>query len=176
MNQPFVERRKVAIAPALMTEDEVAKRLNVSVASLRRWRLLGKGPVFIKVGSLVRYRAEDLDSWLATLPQGGSTSRARVGQPHPGPTQAGRASEGRREEEEERRKAASDGGLQTKTQGRNIEVSTSASSSTRASGSRNPLAPPARRWRRNTRSGARRRWSARRRACPQSRKPRASAR
>ena len=107
MNQPFVERRKVAIAPALMTEDEVAKRLNVSVASLRRWRLLGKGPVFIKVGSLVRYRAEDLDSWLAaTLPQGGSTSRARVGQPHPGMGQAGRAaSEGQRKEDkqEERR-------------------------------------------------------------------------
>jgi excisionase family DNA binding protein len=76
MNQTFVERRKVAIIPALMTEEEVAKRLNVSVASLRRWRLLRKGPVFIKVGSLVRYSREDLDSWLAALPKGGNTSRA----------------------------------------------------------------------------------------------------
>jgi Helix-turn-helix domain len=73
MNQPFVERRKMAITPALMTEEEVARRLNVSVASLRRWRLLKKGPVFIKIGPLVRYRPEDLDSWLSALPKGGNS-------------------------------------------------------------------------------------------------------
>jgi DNA-binding transcriptional regulator YiaG len=28
----------------LMTEDDVSKRLNVSVASLRRWRLQKRGP------------------------------------------------------------------------------------------------------------------------------------
>jgi hypothetical protein len=68
----FIERRKV---PAnLMTEDDVAERLNVSVGSLRRWRLLRKGPVFSKIGSLVRYRPEDIDSWLAALPKGGSAS------------------------------------------------------------------------------------------------------
>ncbi|SPE42066.1 hypothetical protein SBA3_4910014 [Candidatus Sulfopaludibacter sp. SbA3] len=62
----------------LITEDEVSKRLNVSVASLRRWRLLGRGPLFIKVGSLVRYRPEDLESWLGALPTGGSASRCRI--------------------------------------------------------------------------------------------------
>jgi hypothetical protein len=72
MNQPFIERRKSAATPAFMTEDEVARRLNVSVASLRRWRLLGKGPAFKKIGPLVRYRSEDLDVWLASLPTGGS--------------------------------------------------------------------------------------------------------
>jgi hypothetical protein len=56
----------------LMTEHEVSKRLNVSVASLRRWRLLGRGPAFLKIGSLVRYRPEDLDRWLTSLPTGGS--------------------------------------------------------------------------------------------------------
>ena len=74
MNQPFVERRKTASAPAFMTEDEVAKRLHVSVATLRRWRLLKKGPVFKKKGALVRYRPEDLDFWLASLPTGGSAA------------------------------------------------------------------------------------------------------
>jgi excisionase family DNA binding protein len=59
----------------LMTEEEVSKRLSVSLASLRRWRLLRKGPVFVKVGSLVRYRPEDLDAWLASLPTGGSVQR-----------------------------------------------------------------------------------------------------
>jgi hypothetical protein len=36
----------------LLTEDEVAKQLNVSVASMRRWRLERRGPHFVKVGSL----------------------------------------------------------------------------------------------------------------------------
>ena len=60
----------------LMTEDQVSKRLNVSVASLRRWRLLNRGPQFVKVGSLVRYQPEELDSWLASLPTGGTASTA----------------------------------------------------------------------------------------------------
>ena len=57
---------------APLTEEEVAEQLHVSVASLRRWRLARRGPQFIKVGSLVRYRPEDLESWLAALPTGGS--------------------------------------------------------------------------------------------------------
>lgn len=55
----------------LMTEQDVSKKLNVSVASLRRWRLRRCGPAFVKVGCLVRYRPEDLDAWLASLPTGG---------------------------------------------------------------------------------------------------------
>ncbi len=63
----------------LLTEEEVAKHLHVSLASLRRWRLEKRGPQFIKVGSLVRYRPEDLESWLASLPTGGSdVRRAKV--------------------------------------------------------------------------------------------------
>jgi hypothetical protein len=56
----------------LMTEHEVSKRLNVSIASLRRWRLLQRGPAFVKVGSLVRYSPEKLEAWLAGLPTGGT--------------------------------------------------------------------------------------------------------
>lgn len=85
VNEAFVERRKIASTQVsnLMTEEQVAIRLNVSLGSLRRWRLLSKGPVFIKIGPLVRYRPEDLDSWLATLPKGGNTSGARVRRTHP---------------------------------------------------------------------------------------------
>jgi len=46
---------------SLMTETEVAKHLNVSRASLRRWRGLKRGPAFKKVGALVRYRPDDLE-------------------------------------------------------------------------------------------------------------------
>jgi len=38
------------IPDSLMTEIEVAKYLNVSVASIRRWRLLQRGPQLLKVG------------------------------------------------------------------------------------------------------------------------------
>jgi len=61
----------------LMTEEEVSKRLNVSVASLWRWRLQSRGPLFIKVGSLVRYRPEDLESWLGVQPTGGGPLAAK---------------------------------------------------------------------------------------------------
>lgn len=55
----------------LFTEKEVAKELQVSLASLRRWRIENRGPRFIKVGSLVRYPQRDLEEWLAALPRGG---------------------------------------------------------------------------------------------------------
>lgn len=58
----------------LLTEEEVALRLHVSLAALRRWRLEKRGPKFIKVSALVRYRPEELDEWLASQPVGGSKS------------------------------------------------------------------------------------------------------
>ena len=64
-----------------LTEKEVAKQIKVSLASLRRWRLLQRGPRFIKVGALVRYRAEDLEQWLETLPAGGATPQRQYRRP-----------------------------------------------------------------------------------------------
>jgi len=62
---------------SLLTELDVAKQLHVSLASLRRWRLLRRGPQFIKVGALVRYRPEDLEEWLAGQPTGGASPERR---------------------------------------------------------------------------------------------------
>ena len=56
----------------LLTEEEVARQLHVSVASLRRCRLECRGPQFIKVGSLVRYRPDEIEVWLAALPTRGA--------------------------------------------------------------------------------------------------------
>ena len=61
-----------------LNEQEVSQRLNISVATLRRWRLEKRGPTFVKVGSHVRYRPEDLDSWVAALPTGGDSARGMV--------------------------------------------------------------------------------------------------
>ncbi len=63
---------------SFLTEQEVSKRLNVSIATLRRWRLEKRGPTFVKVGSLVRYRPEDLDAWVAALPAGGDPNGAAL--------------------------------------------------------------------------------------------------
>jgi len=60
----------------LLTESEVAARLRVSLACLRRWRLEGRGPRFVKVGSRVRYPSEELEGWIETLPAGGTASIA----------------------------------------------------------------------------------------------------
>lgn len=58
----------------LLTEKEVGRLLNVSVASLRRWRLLREGPPYSKLGSLVRYDPASVQQWLASRPVGGTMS------------------------------------------------------------------------------------------------------
>ncbi|MBM3758587.1 MAG: helix-turn-helix domain-containing protein [Acidobacteria bacterium] len=55
----------------LLNEHEVAEMLGVSVATIRRWRLLKQGPRYLKVGALCRYRVEDIAEWLESLPSGG---------------------------------------------------------------------------------------------------------
>lgn len=55
----------------LLNEHDVARITGLSVASVRRWRLLKQGPKYIKLGSAVRYRIEDIRAWLGTRPGGG---------------------------------------------------------------------------------------------------------
>jgi predicted DNA-binding transcriptional regulator AlpA len=59
----------------LLNEHDVARITALSVASVRRWRLLGIGPKYIKIGAAVRYRAEDLRTWLETRPSGGEQGK-----------------------------------------------------------------------------------------------------
>jgi excisionase family DNA binding protein len=64
----------------LLTESQVAETLRVSVATIRRWRCLGQGPRFFKVGTLVRYSLEDVHTWLASRPTGGEHRREMAGE------------------------------------------------------------------------------------------------
>lgn len=48
----------------MLNEIEVSKLLGVEVTWLRRKRLVGDGPPFIKMGKYVRYRQSDLDEWI----------------------------------------------------------------------------------------------------------------
>jgi predicted DNA-binding transcriptional regulator AlpA len=55
----------------LMTEHDVARVTGLSVASVRRWRLLRQGPKYLKIGAAVRYKPEDISAWLESRPCGG---------------------------------------------------------------------------------------------------------
>ena len=54
-----------------LNERQVAGALGVSVATVRRWRLFRAGPRYIKIGSSVRYKPDDVTGWLDTRPVGG---------------------------------------------------------------------------------------------------------
>jgi predicted DNA-binding transcriptional regulator AlpA len=60
----------------LLSERDVARVTGLSVATIRRWRLLNRGPAYKKLGSAVRYRPEDVARWLATRPTGGEETES----------------------------------------------------------------------------------------------------
>ena len=57
---------KPLIAPSteLLTERDVAHIAKLSVAAIRRRRLLRQEPRYLKLNSSVRYRMEDIVRWL----------------------------------------------------------------------------------------------------------------
>ena len=51
----------------LWTVEDVAYYLGVPVQTVYWWRSAGKGPPGRRVGKRVRYRAEDVKEWFASL-------------------------------------------------------------------------------------------------------------
>ena len=49
---------------ALLTLEEAAAYLKLASGTLYNWRHIGTGPKAVKVGSRIRYRQTDLDSWI----------------------------------------------------------------------------------------------------------------
>jgi predicted DNA-binding transcriptional regulator AlpA len=47
-----------------LTDIAVAQQLGLSVATLRAWRLKGKGPRFVRFGRAVRYLAADVERFV----------------------------------------------------------------------------------------------------------------
>jgi predicted site-specific integrase-resolvase len=50
----------------LLAEDAAAFELGVCRATLKRWRRLGEGPPFLKVGRRVIYKRSSLENWLVS--------------------------------------------------------------------------------------------------------------
>jgi excisionase family DNA binding protein len=48
----------------LLTQQQLADELEVSLRTLERWRQQGKGPAFLRVGRSPRYRRADIEAWL----------------------------------------------------------------------------------------------------------------
>ena len=48
----------------LLNPPSAAVYLAVAISSLAKWRVTGEGPPFIKIGSSVRYRTADLETWI----------------------------------------------------------------------------------------------------------------
>lgn len=71
-----------AAAFEVLTEQQAAIYIGMSVAYLRRDRVAGQlgnrtpGPRWMKYGRLVRYRRSDLDAWLAARPMPTNAERA----------------------------------------------------------------------------------------------------
>jgi predicted DNA-binding transcriptional regulator AlpA len=57
------------ITDALLDEHQVAKLLNVSVATIRRRRLFRQPPDYLKIGASVRYRREAILRLIASSEQ-----------------------------------------------------------------------------------------------------------
>ncbi|WP_374632821.1 helix-turn-helix domain-containing protein [Ferrovibrio sp.] len=49
----------------LLTTEEAAAYLHKHPVTMRKWRVTGEGPAYIKVGRACQYRMPDIQKWLA---------------------------------------------------------------------------------------------------------------
>jgi predicted site-specific integrase-resolvase len=48
----------------MLTEKEAAKRLFAKPQTLNKWRVRGRGPVYLKLAGKVRYRLDDIKAFI----------------------------------------------------------------------------------------------------------------
>lgn len=60
----IVELRGDVMMSDLLSPNDAARVLGVTEAALSRFRHEHRGPIFVRVGKLVRYREADLAAWL----------------------------------------------------------------------------------------------------------------
>jgi len=66
MNDPTAISATILVSP-LLDSHEVANYLKVSESTLSRWRTERKGPPFVRLGGIARYRLDSVDHWLSGL-------------------------------------------------------------------------------------------------------------
>ena len=71
-NESLAYASQSTLSKQQLTDVQVAEYLNVSVSSVRRWRLTGGGPRWVRIGSSsIRYPIADLEAYGANSPSGG---------------------------------------------------------------------------------------------------------
>jgi len=73
------------ITPALLTTREAARFLGLTPKTLTKWRWLGSGPKYIRLGdspgARVAYRVEDLEVWIEERAYANSAAEATAMNP-----------------------------------------------------------------------------------------------
>lgn len=69
----MADEREIKLPPAavrtslgLLTEEELADALDVSVETLAKWRAAGSGPAFTRPSKKVFYRLADVQVWVTS--------------------------------------------------------------------------------------------------------------
>lgn len=52
------------LGAGLLTPEDVAALLQVTVNTLQNWRYNGRGPIFSRVGGIIRYTRQDINDFI----------------------------------------------------------------------------------------------------------------
>lgn len=63
-----------------LNQIQLARRWNISHRTLERWRWLGHGPSFIKIGGRVVYREEDVEAFEVARTRSGTVPATEMTQ------------------------------------------------------------------------------------------------
>jgi predicted site-specific integrase-resolvase len=61
-----------------MNQIELARRWNISARTLERWRWIGQGPVYLKLGGRVSYRLDDIEIYEARCLHANTTGPLQI--------------------------------------------------------------------------------------------------
>jgi predicted DNA-binding transcriptional regulator AlpA len=56
------------------TDTDIARIYSISVKTLRKWRLFGRGPRYYRLGRAVRYDISEVDQYIRTTGGGGQAN------------------------------------------------------------------------------------------------------
>lgn len=72
------EPENVGILDGMISREQVARELGLSVDTLGRWATQRKGPPVTKIGPKVYYRRESLEAWVLSQEMGHEPGRAAL--------------------------------------------------------------------------------------------------
>jgi len=57
------------LGDGVLTPEDVANLLQVTVSTLQNWRYNGRGPIFSRMGGIIRYTREDVNAFVSSSRQ-----------------------------------------------------------------------------------------------------------